>query len=173
MTKRTGAPTAAVRIRVMKRDRFQCTYCAAPGTDAELEVDHIIPVARGGSNHMSNLTTACRACNQKKGVGQMAPTRDMNGKRLEAVRPGPAGLYLHTLKGGEIDRQGLVIAIDGDVVLVQLFSWLDGRATQVTPMTRAVVYSDACILYADRDEWIRAAERHPSSRAAISAGVGL
>jgi 5-methylcytosine-specific restriction protein A len=70
MTKRTDGPSAAVRIRVMKRDRFQCTYCGAPGTDVELEVDHIISVARGGSHHMSNLTTACRDCNQAKGAGE-------------------------------------------------------------------------------------------------------
>lgn len=69
MTKRTETVGAAVRISVMKRDRFRCTYCGVPGTDAELEVDHIISVATGGSNHMSNLTTACRGCNQKKGAG--------------------------------------------------------------------------------------------------------
>jgi hypothetical protein len=67
VTKRTLGPSAAVRIRVMKRDRFRCTYCGTPGTDAELEVDHIIAFARGGSHHMSNLTTACRRCNQSKG----------------------------------------------------------------------------------------------------------
>lgn len=74
MTKRTDGPSDAVKIRVLKRDRFRCTYCGVPGTDAELEVDHIIPVARGGSHHISNLTTACRSCNQHKGAGD-APKR--------------------------------------------------------------------------------------------------
>lgn len=74
MTKRTNGPSVAVKMRVMKRDRFQCTYCGAPGTEAELEVDHIIAVAKGGSHHMSNLTTACRACNQKKADGKLAKT---------------------------------------------------------------------------------------------------
>jgi hypothetical protein len=58
----------------MKRDRFRCTYCGIPGTDAELEIDHIIAIAKGGSNHISNLTTACRSCNQAKGSGA-APKR--------------------------------------------------------------------------------------------------
>lgn len=53
MTNKTDRASAAVRMRVMKRDRFKCTYCGAPGTDAELEVDHIIAVANGGSNHIS------------------------------------------------------------------------------------------------------------------------
>lgn len=66
--KRGAGPSAAVRIRVMKRDRFTCTYCGVSGQDAELEVDHIIPVAKGGSHHISNLTTACRNCNQSKGA---------------------------------------------------------------------------------------------------------
>jgi hypothetical protein len=66
-THRRDGPSAEVRIRVYKRDRFRCTYCGVAGTDAELEVDHIVPVAGGGSHHISNLTTACRACNQKKG----------------------------------------------------------------------------------------------------------
>lgn len=64
---RNDSPSAAVILRVFKRDRFQCTYCGAPGTDAELQADHIIAVSKGGSHHISNLTTACRVCNQSKG----------------------------------------------------------------------------------------------------------
>jgi len=80
---RKGGPSAAVRIRVMKRDRFRCTYCGVPGTDAELEVDHIIAVSRGGSHHMSNLTTACRKCNQSKG-DRDAPEKD-SGKVTQTI----------------------------------------------------------------------------------------
>jgi hypothetical protein len=44
----------------------QCAYCAA--TDKALQVEHIIPKSRGGSNRVSNLTMACQPCNEKKGT---------------------------------------------------------------------------------------------------------
>ncbi|AOY79081.1 RNA-guided endonuclease IscB [Moorena producens JHB] len=42
-----------------------CVYCGAMNTP--LEVEHIVPKSKGGSNRVSNLTLACRCCNQKKG----------------------------------------------------------------------------------------------------------
>lgn len=51
------------RFRVLERDGFKCTYC---GSDQRLEVDHIVPRSRGGSNDDSNLTTACWRCNSGK-----------------------------------------------------------------------------------------------------------
>ncbi|AOY83979.1 RNA-guided endonuclease IscB [Moorena producens JHB] len=42
-----------------------CVYCGAE--NVPLEVEHIVPKSRGGSNRVSNLTLACRCCNQKKG----------------------------------------------------------------------------------------------------------
>ncbi len=43
-----------------------CTYCGAK--DTPLEVEHVRPKARGGSNRVSNLCLACRDCNEKKGT---------------------------------------------------------------------------------------------------------
>ena len=47
-----------------KFDR-KCVYCGAK--NVPLEIEHIIPKSRGGSNRISNLTISCHACNQAKG----------------------------------------------------------------------------------------------------------
>ena len=56
-----------LRMDVFKRDKFVCQYCGACGPDIELEIDHIIPVSRGGTDELSNLKTACWDCNRGKG----------------------------------------------------------------------------------------------------------
>jgi tellurite resistance protein len=52
-----------VRQRVWQRYGGRCSEC---GATAYLEFDHIIPVARGGSNTDSNVQLLCRMCNLKK-----------------------------------------------------------------------------------------------------------
>lgn len=56
----------AVRKYVFERDRYHCQSCGKTTTETELTIDHIIPLATGGSNDMSNLQTLCRCCNKKK-----------------------------------------------------------------------------------------------------------
>lgn len=53
-----------VRFLVFKRDLYQCRICRKMG--GELELDHMIPVARGGSNEIENLQTLCMSCNRGK-----------------------------------------------------------------------------------------------------------
>lgn len=43
-----------------------CFYCAQASDF--FEIDHIVPVARGGSDHYDNLVVACRTCNRSKGA---------------------------------------------------------------------------------------------------------
>ena len=43
----------------------RCAYCGAE--NVPLEVDHIVPRSRGGSDRVSNLTLVCHTCNQRKG----------------------------------------------------------------------------------------------------------
>jgi 5-methylcytosine-specific restriction endonuclease McrA len=54
-----------VREYLLEKWNRTCAYCGI--TDVPLEVEHIIPKSRGGSNRVSNLTLACTPCNQKKG----------------------------------------------------------------------------------------------------------
>ena len=54
-----------VREYVLLKWNHQCAYC--DGRDVPLELDHVQPRAKGGSNRVSNLTLACTDCNQRKG----------------------------------------------------------------------------------------------------------
>lgn len=55
-----------VRFDVFKRDSFKCQYCGSAAPDVLLEIDHIRPVSKGGTNDTTNLITACPACNSGK-----------------------------------------------------------------------------------------------------------
>ena len=54
-----------LREYLLERDKRRCRYCGKG--KRRLEIDHIQPKSKGGSNRVSNLTMACRPCNQKKG----------------------------------------------------------------------------------------------------------
>ena len=56
----------SVRFEVLKRDSFACQYCGQKAPDVVLEVDHITPVAEGGTNDILNLVASCRECNAGK-----------------------------------------------------------------------------------------------------------
>lgn len=54
-----------LREYVFAKWQRKCAYCDA--REVPLELEHIVPRSRGGSNRASNLTLACHGCNQRKG----------------------------------------------------------------------------------------------------------
>lgn len=62
---------ASVRVSVLKRDNFKCVFCGRSSKQVSLEVDHIIPFSKGGSNDLNNLQTLCFSCNRGKGARQL------------------------------------------------------------------------------------------------------
>lgn len=54
-----------VREYLLEKWGRHCAYCGV--SRVPLQVEHIIPKDRGGSNRVSNLTIACQPCNQEKG----------------------------------------------------------------------------------------------------------
>lgn len=54
------------RFEILKRDGYRCRYCGRSGRDVQLEVDHLIAVADGGTDEDDNLVTACGDCNLGK-----------------------------------------------------------------------------------------------------------
>jgi hypothetical protein len=53
-----------LRFEILRRDNNTCRYCHA--TDTPLVIDHVLPVALGGTDDPSNLAAACRDCNAGK-----------------------------------------------------------------------------------------------------------
>lgn len=50
-----------IRKRVLFRDGFKCKTC---GSRENLEVHHVIPLSKGGTNTLDNLVTLCRKCHE-------------------------------------------------------------------------------------------------------------
>src|SRR5262245_20553159 len=55
-----------VREYLLEKWNRRCAYCGT--TSVALQVEHIVPRSRGGSDRVSNLTLACEACNERKGA---------------------------------------------------------------------------------------------------------
>ena len=54
------------RFEVFKRDSFTCQYCGESAPKVLLELDHIMPIAKGGTDEILNLITSCNPCNNGK-----------------------------------------------------------------------------------------------------------
>jgi hypothetical protein len=54
---------------VADRAEHRCEYCRAPESvfNFPFEVEHIVPISRGGTSELDNLALACHACNRFKG----------------------------------------------------------------------------------------------------------
>jgi len=53
----------SLRMRVLQRDKYRCQICGKTSKNTELQIDHIIPISKGGSNKFDNLRVLCMKCN--------------------------------------------------------------------------------------------------------------
>lgn len=72
-----------VREYLLEKWNRTCAYCAAQ--DAPLQVEHIQPRAKGGSDRISNLTLACEPCNAKKGTQDIKTFLAKDPERLKKI----------------------------------------------------------------------------------------
>lgn len=62
-----GKVSNGMRFSIYKRDGYRCRMCGISDRFANLEVDHIIPISKGGKSTYDNLQTLCHRCNVQKG----------------------------------------------------------------------------------------------------------
>ncbi|HAA46649.1 MAG: HNH endonuclease [Halomonas sp. 54_146] len=58
-----------VREYLLEKWGRECAYCG--DTDTPLEIEHVVPRSRGGTNRVSNLALSCHPCNQAKDNGTL------------------------------------------------------------------------------------------------------
>lgn len=52
---------------LLERENRCCIYCGIHASKAKMEIEHVIPRSKGGTDSLNNLVLSCNACNQAKG----------------------------------------------------------------------------------------------------------
>lgn len=114
----------SMRFQILERDSFTCRFCGKRAPETELEVDHVVPRSKGGSDDTSNLVTACRDCNRGKGDR----TIDLARTDWNAL----LGKWFHTLcSEGRVSQQGQIIGSLGQgYYVIRTFDWFMGHETR-------------------------------------------
>jgi len=58
------------RLVILGREKNACVYCTAPLSEDTFVLDHLVPVAKGGTNRKHNLVAACEVCNRRRGESE-------------------------------------------------------------------------------------------------------
>lgn len=58
--------TKAERQQIYAKCDGHCAYCGTSIAIEQMQVDHIIPIRRGGADELDNMLPACRSCNHYK-----------------------------------------------------------------------------------------------------------
>lgn len=88
-----------LRYEVLRRDDHACRYCGKRAPATELTVDHVVPVALGGTDEPENLVAACRDCNA--GKSSVAPDSPI----VEAVSDDALRWAAAMRKAAELQQQ--------------------------------------------------------------------
>jgi 5-methylcytosine-specific restriction enzyme A len=73
-----------------KRSTGRCYYCGRTFKPADLTMDHLVPIVRGGKSVEGNLVPACKECNSRK----------------KYLLPSEWEEYLESLKKGQEEEKG-------------------------------------------------------------------
>lgn len=115
----------SARFDILQRDGFTCRYCGRQAPETELEVDHVHPRSKGGTDDQKNLVTTCRDCNRGKGDRIVPlPQKEDGWRSLE-------GKFFHIFRNHKdhrcIQEQGSVVAdMGGGYYVVDIYDWSHG-----------------------------------------------
>ena len=85
-----------IREYLLEKWGRKCAYCDIQ--NIPLQIDHMIPKSRGGSNRIDNLTLACACCNQKKGNLPLELFSPRRAKKLMTTPPLQAAAAVNTTR---------------------------------------------------------------------------
>ena len=104
---KTRSISRRLRFEILRRDGHTCRYCGGSAPNVALAVDHVIPVALGGTDEPGNLVTACRDCNS--GKTSSSPNEhhvaDINAKALEWAKALEAAADARRADIGKLDME--------------------------------------------------------------------
>lgn len=58
--------SGSIRYKVLTRAKHRCELCGISGEEKALDVDHIVPINKGGPNVLENMQALCYTCNSQK-----------------------------------------------------------------------------------------------------------
>ena len=64
----TRFATTARRFHIYERDNKTCYLCGVYLDFEKVELDHLVPISRGGDSSPENLAVSCRTCNRTRGA---------------------------------------------------------------------------------------------------------
>lgn len=74
------------RKKVHEKYNFKCAYCGDLLEYEDMQVDHIFPKDRGGSNEINNLNPSCRTCNFYKSTFDIEEFRNQMKTLIQRLR---------------------------------------------------------------------------------------
>lgn len=93
-----GQPTKTPKVlreAVLNRDGLVCGICGLAVAPSDVEIDHVVPLSKGGETTMENLRVTHSACNQDKAKGERPVSNGRATPEQLANRPGRnGGLYV-------------------------------------------------------------------------------
>jgi len=101
--------TPKKRFNIFHRDGFTCQYCGKKPPEVILEVDHIIPVSKGGNDDEDNLITSCFECNRGKTNKKLEDVPERIEHNLEEIKERKKQLKEYYNYKEEVERRNYAI----------------------------------------------------------------